>query len=208
MTNYWHFAAINKNGKPVMRDGTLIEVGKRYEIDGEPVLCEYGYHGSILAIDALKYAPGAWISQRPLEGVIEGDDKVVGNAFVQQQGADATEVLHEFARLCALDVVRLWDAPQIVVDYLKTGDDSLRDEACGAAMSAAWGAEMGAARSAACYAVCCAERSVACGASRYVAWDLELDASSDDAKAKARENQNKRLEKMLLELLKKKEGLQ
>jgi len=38
---------------------------------------------------------------------------------------DAADLLHEFARWCALQVIDLWDAPKVVRDYLKTGDKSL-----------------------------------------------------------------------------------
>ena len=134
---YWHFAAIDNQGRPIMRDGTPIEIGKRYEIDGPIKMCERGYHGSLRAKDALHYAPGPWVSRRPLEGVIDGDDKSVGRAFVQQSGIDATDILREFARWCALQVIDLWAAPDVVRQYLKTGDESLRAAAWDAARDAA-----------------------------------------------------------------------
>lgn len=34
---------------------------------------------------------------------------------------DASAVLERFARFCALDVIHLWNTPDVVVDYLKTG---------------------------------------------------------------------------------------
>lgn len=43
---------------------------------------------------------------------------------------DATELLREFSRWCALQVIDMWDAPDVVRKYLETGDDSLRVEAC------------------------------------------------------------------------------
>ena len=188
MEKYWHFAAINDNGQPIMRDGTLIEIGKRYEIEGEPELCARGYHGSLRAIDALKYAPGAWVSLRPLDGVIEGDDKAVGKSFMQQKGADATEVLREFARLCALDVVHMWDAHQVVIDYLKTGDKSLRDAVIDASKNCAWNPTMAATWNAAM----AAESDAAWSAASAIAVDV------------AKEKQNQRLEKMLHALLEEK----
>lgn len=58
------------------------------------------------------------------------------------------ETLRSFARWCALRVSDLWDAPQIVINYLKTGDNNLRaaaraaaaagEAAAAGAMEAAW----------------------------------------------------------------------
>lgn len=48
--------------------------------------------------------------------------------------ANADAVLWRFARRCALDVVDLWDAPDSVVRYLRTGRDPLRETAVAAAM--------------------------------------------------------------------------
>ena len=140
---YWHFAAI-QDGKPVMRDGTIIEPGKRYTVP-KAIMCKSGFHGSELAIDSLKYAPGSWVSKRDIDEVTREDDKVCGPACVHTEGFDATEILRKFARLCALDVIDLWGAPEIVVRYLKTGDESLR----AAAMAAAWAAASAAAWTAA-----------------------------------------------------------
>ncbi|MCB7127908.1 MAG: hypothetical protein J3T61_00015, partial [Candidatus Brocadiales bacterium] len=49
---------------------------------------------------------------------------------------DIEDLLRDFTRRCALDVVDLWDAPDVVVRYLKTGDESLRDAARAAARDA------------------------------------------------------------------------
>ena len=46
----------------------------------------------------------------------------------------ASEVYRAFARAQALRITHLWDAPPVVVQYLKTGDESIRD----AAYRAAW----------------------------------------------------------------------
>ena len=52
------------------------------------------------------------------------------------------EDLRTFARECALDVVYLWDAPEVVLRYLTTGEE--REEAYDAAKDAARGAAWGA----------------------------------------------------------------
>jgi hypothetical protein len=42
---------------------------------------------------------------------------------------DAAEIIQAFARRHALSALHLWDAPQIVREYLETGDDSKRKAA-------------------------------------------------------------------------------
>jgi len=211
MKTYWHFAAINADGRPVMRDRTPIEIGKRYE-GPEAKLCTYGYHGSSNALDALGYAPGPWVSRRPLENVIRGGDKVVGTAFVQQPGIDATEILRKFARMCALDVVHLWDAPQVVMDYLKTGDESIRTtardaarDAATAAWYAAWYATRDAAEAVAMSAAAeAAARDAAEDATRAASEAVAMsstDAARDAAYAGFREKQSRRLSRILIEAL-------
>jgi hypothetical protein len=151
MKTYWHFCALDAAGRPVMRDGTMVEVGKRYEIDGVPKLCRRGYHGSARAIDALDNAPGPWVSKRPLEGVIKGGDQAVGTAYTQQVGVDATEALWTFVRLGAPDV-----AQQVT-------EDAVRIAAWSAAGYVAWSA----ARSAA--------QDATWDAAYYAAWYAEME---------------------------------
>ena len=156
---YWHFAEIDDKARPVMRDGTLIKPGKKYET-GVAQLCVSGYHGSERVIDALHYAPGPWVSKRTITGtIVRGDDKLCGTECVHSEGIDATEVLRKFARMCALDVIDKWDAPEVVVRYLKTGDESIRD----AARAAAWAA---------------ADAADAADAARDAAWDAARDAQN------------------------------
>jgi len=83
-----------------------------------------------------------------------------------------------------LDVIHLWDAPKIVVRYLKTGDESLRD--------AAWSAEWSAARSAASSAASSAEWSAASSAASCAALSAAWDT--------ARDKQNRRLTAMIVYL--------
>lgn len=51
--------------------------------------------------------------------------------------------VRQFARWCALSVIHLWDAPQVVEDYLTSGDERLRAAAAWAAdrAAAAWAAD-------------------------------------------------------------------
>ncbi len=91
---YWHFSAM-VDGKPVMRGGTTIEIGKWYTVP-EARMCETGFHGSRRAIDALYYAPGSWVSKRKILVTDTQDDKVVGTECVHLAGIDATEALRKF----------------------------------------------------------------------------------------------------------------
>ena len=120
-----------------LRDGAPLEVGREYVFDGDPVMCARGYHASRHVFDALKYAPGSILSRVECREITdECDDKIVCKRRTVIQTIDATDLLLRFARMCALDVIHLWDAPDVVVRYLKTGDESLRD----AARIAAWDA--------------------------------------------------------------------
>ncbi len=145
----WHFLAA-RNGVPVYRDGAPAIAGEWQTYDGPIVLCQRGLHASPRAIDALKYAPSSWASLCEIGGrVVHDTDKIVCSRRKTMWIADATDVLWLSARLSALDVLHLWDAPQIVRDFLETGDDTLRaaaraatwDTAGPAARSAAWDTE-------------------------------------------------------------------
>lgn len=134
----WHF----HNGE-TLRDGRpLPAVGETLIHPGEPILCQQGLHASVRAVDALQYAPGAWVDRVVVGGVVvKGDDKIVATERTTLWRIDATEILRKFARMCALDVVHLWEAPEIVVRYLKTGDESIRDVSGVTAWNSAWNAE-------------------------------------------------------------------
>ena len=135
----WHFSSADcKLGNG---DGRAIKVGKTLEVDCEPILCRQGLHASVKIIDALKYAPGPYLWRVKLGGtIVTGDDKLVATERTHLWGFDATDMLRKFARLCALDVVHLWDCPDVVKRFLETGDESLRAAAWDATVDAAWAA--------------------------------------------------------------------
>ena len=210
-----------------LRDGQPLVVGSEYVFDGEPVMCECGYHASRHVFDALEYAPGATLSRVECRKVTEErDDKLVCKRRTVIQTIDATDLLLRFARMCALDVIHLWDAPDVVVRYLKTGDESLRDAAWSAAwaaraaaMDAAWAASsaeaaawsaarpdaradaMDAARGAARDAAWDAARDAAWAAARSIGWDAARSVGWDAASAIARDaallRQRVRLDRMV-----------
>ena len=108
-------------GQPVPDDGVWLEH------DGDVVLCKSGLHASVCPFDALKYAPGTTLCLVELGGtVVVGNDKVVASRRKIIKRIDAEAIVREFARWCALQVVDLWDAPDVVRQYLTTGDESLR----------------------------------------------------------------------------------
>jgi hypothetical protein len=158
----------------VLRDGRPIPViGEWLEHDGPVVPCESGLHASEHPFDALQFAPGNLLHLVEIEGDLQEHgnpvDKVVGRRRRIVATIDAEPLLREFARWCALQVIHLWDAPQIVREYLETGDESKRDAAC----AAAWAEARDAA--------CAASWDAACAA----AWDASWDAARDAARAAA-----------------------
>ena len=143
--------------------------------EGPVRICNSGLHASLSAFDAMFYAPGNVLCKVQCSGIVKRhDDKFVCRERTILQRFDATELMDSFARECALSVMHLWDAPEIVIKYLKTGDPKLKDAsraaARAAAMSAAWDAAWYAARVAAWDA----------------AWDAARAASRDATKEKDR----------------------
>jgi hypothetical protein len=132
----WHFVGETlRDGRPVPADGEWLEH------DGELVMCKSGLHASVRLIDALKYAPGATICRVELDGeIVEDDDKVVAMRRRIVWRVDGDGLLREFARWCALQVIHLWNAPDVVREYLETGNEDLRAAAWAAAWDAAWDA--------------------------------------------------------------------
>lgn len=136
MTVAYHFT-----GKTLLDGRPIPEPGVTLEHDGSLELCRSGLHASLDPFDALQYAPGSYLHRVKCEGeIIYGDDKLVCTKRTIIATVDATSMLRDFARWCALQVIHLWDAPKVVVDYLKTGDEKLRAAAQAAAWAAAWAA--------------------------------------------------------------------
>lgn len=122
-------------------------------------------------------------------------------------GYDATPVLRRFACEAALGVAHLWDPPPVVLRYLKTGDESIREAArldternppqpdtTGGASSVAWAAAV-----AATYR---SPRSAATIAARDAAWAAAATPPVSQSAVKAAEvaawkRQSRRLERLL-----------
>ena len=131
-----------------MRDGRAAPADGRWlEVDGEIELCSWGLHASITPWDALQHAPGPILCVVELGGtIIKGTDKVVASRRKIIKRFDATEMLHYFARMQAIKVVDLWNAPDVVLDFLMTGKNrDAAGAAAGATRTAAWAAAWAAA---------------------------------------------------------------
>ena len=130
----WHFVGTTlRDGRPVPRTGRWLVH------DGPLVLCASGLHFGRTPWEALQYAPGPILCRVEVGGtILDGGDKGVAQRRRIVQRMDATELLRYFARMQALSVIHLWraDPPDVVLDYLMTGDDGIR----AAARAAAWAA--------------------------------------------------------------------
>ena len=137
MIAYHFVGATLRDGRQVPPDGEWLEHS------GTLVMCESGLHASPTPFEALQYAPGNVLCEVEMEGCLpiseEHKDKLVASRRRIIRRMDLEVVMFPFARQCALDVAHLWKAPQIVLDFLNTGDESLR-AAARAAGDAAWAA--------------------------------------------------------------------
>jgi hypothetical protein len=174
----WHF--LYEGNK--LRGGQIAPPDGEWLIyDGQIEICNSGLHFSYHPFDALNYAPGPILCLVEVDDVIESHhDKAVCSKRKIIKRMDATEMLRYFARMQALKVIHLWDdPPDVVLDYLMTGDESIRNATRNAARGAAWGAAWNAAKNAAGDTAW----GAAWGASRGAAWDTAWAAASDAAMA-------------------------
>jgi len=180
----WHFTK-----HKVLRDGSAIPaIGVPLVHTGPIEICRYGLHASTSVLDALAFAPGPVVHRVLCSGIAEEhSDKFVCTQRTIIASADATEELESFARWSALQVVNLWDCPDIMLQYLKTGDQELRDAAVARAASRASYASYAAAR-AVSYAISCAHNDpyvAADAADAYAAASFAHAAYAHDAYAHA-----------------------
>jgi len=132
----WHFVGDTlRDGRPVPADGRLLR------FDGGPILCKSGLHASRVPSDALRYAPGPILCLVALGGtIVDGGDKLAATERTIMKRIDATDLLRYFARMQAVSVLHLWNdnPPDVVLDYLMTGDDSMRVKVLAAAEAVTW----------------------------------------------------------------------
>lgn len=118
-------------------------------------------------------------------------------------------IQRKFACACALRVTHFWDAPDIVLRYLKTQDESIRaaaraatwaatrDATRAATWAATWDATEAAARAAARAAAEAATRDATRDAARAATWDATWDAARAAARAAEKSWQIKELKRLL-----------
>ena len=105
----------------------------------------------------------------------------------------------EFARWCALQVIHLWDAPDVVREHLETGDEKLRNAARNAARNAtrkaARAAANAAADAAANAAANAAADTAARAAARAAAWSARNAAGAAARNAAGADAEQAQLQK-------------
>lgn len=126
-------------------DNRPVTLSESHHIDGRIIPCKNGLHLSPKILDALKYAGGSIVYRVEGYGVIKPHGNPVDKYACSDRkyimgGIDVENVLRKFSRMCALDVIHLWNAPNIVIDYLKTGKEEIGAAARAAAKDAAWDA--------------------------------------------------------------------
>jgi hypothetical protein len=128
--NAWHFLSSDWTAY----GGFKVEIGALYTMEPPIVPCDRGFHASVRCIDALRYAPGPVVTLVECDGAIVDHGSPVDKFACSERravwGYDATEELRYFARWCALEVIHLWpNAPEVVREYLESGDESIQAEA-------------------------------------------------------------------------------
>ena len=179
----------------MLRDGRPVPpVGEWLVHDGPMVMCESGLHASRHPFDALTYAPGPILCLVDCDEIdAEENDKLVCRRRRIVARFDATTMLRTFARRCALDVIHLWKAPQVVRDYLTTGDESLRAAALAAEDEARAAEDEARAAEDEAWAAGADTRNAARGA----AWDAARGAAWDAAWDAARNAQRERFARLV-----------
>lgn len=196
----WHFTHGNR-----LRDGSpLPAIGETLRHEGELIAGQSGLHACKRLIDALDHADGSLLHRVEVSDAKGYADVLVARQRTILWSVDVEEILRDFTRRCALDVVDLWDAPKVVVQYLKTGDERIRSAARDAAETE-WASALGVDRDAAAAATAATSYYVAAGAARGAARASARAASRDVAGAAwaasrtaSRQKQNKRLTSMVV----------
>ena len=183
----WHFVGNTlRDGRPVPEDGVWL----RHE--GRVRICASGLHASLRPWDALRYAPGSVLCYVECRGDVQEEiDKLVCRERRILVRADLTETFRFFARMQALSVIHLWpqSPPDVLLDYLMTGDEAIRDAASSAvrdavrdaAWAATWAATWDVASSVASSAAWAVAWAAAWAVASSVAWAAAWDAAGDAA---------------------------
>lgn len=127
----WHFA---KDSRTLgYGDGRRISQGKTLSVKGVPQCCKRGLHGSVNILDALSFGLGTTICRVEIWGNIDKKyNKLCGTHREVLCMIDGKEILKKFARWCAFRTWTLWEMPEPVFKYLKTGNEAIRTQAVSA----------------------------------------------------------------------------
>jgi hypothetical protein len=211
----WHFLSSDWTA----HGGFKVEIGKTYKHEGPVEPCRSGLHASVKALDANSFCKGPVVTRVECSGtIVPHDEKLACSERTALWGYDATEELRAFARWAALKVAHLWPKnslmPEVVRQYLESGDESIRVEARKVAYHASadasyHAASSYAASSAAAYAAADADVVDAAHYASSYAADAAYYASDADAEKRlaARtqflDDANAELERLLVEGAKK-----
>ena len=182
---YFYFS--NTDKKLRHGDNRTIRTGITHTVEGGLKLCHSELHASKNIMDALGYAPGPYLWVVTLSGdTLKGNDKVCASERTYLAEADLEKVLRKFARKQALiniEKIKPYCTVkeyELILRWLETGDETLREKARSAARSAADSAAYSAARStysAADSAACSAAYSAARSAARSAAYSAADSAT-------------------------------
>lgn len=128
--NAWWFC--NEDHRPWPEYGHVASVGKAYESDPDKLALKVsGFHGSASILNALQHDRGTHVFYSCMGGrILHGKWCMSASEITYLAGGvDISGVLHAFARQCARDVLHLWDAPQVVADYLNSETEELSEDA-------------------------------------------------------------------------------
>ena len=125
---YWHCAT--ENMRLGHDDGRKIQAGQTLQVRRPLKLRNCGLHACENIMNALEFFREPNICRVTLSGNILHDKTLwVASKRTYLWHVDGRKFLPEYIRWCALQVAHLWCAPDIVIQYLKTGNQALQPEA-------------------------------------------------------------------------------
>ena len=160
-----------------LRDGRDVPaIGEWLEHKGPAVLCQSGLHASRTPFQAFSFAPGFQLHKVEIAGIVaEIDDKLVSTKRKIIASLDAKEIILSFARKQALSVIHLYDCPQVLREWLETGDPAKQKDASATSAAASAAAR---AASAAYAATATANAATSAASAAYTAYAAYAYASA------------------------------
>jgi hypothetical protein len=201
----WHFLSSDWTAY----GGFKVEVGKTYKHEGPVEPCSSGLHASVKALDANSFRKGPIVTRVECSGtIVPHGAKLACSERTALWGYDATDELRAFARWAALKAAHLWSKnkpmPEVVRQYLESGDESILEDARKAAELAADASYAADAASASAYY---AASYAASADASYAADAASASAAAAEKRLAARaqflDDANAELERLLVEGAKK-----